>query len=74
MTVRAPRGIPVLIWFKNDLYNTFIRRGAELKGQLFWEKQLAEKSLSRDQLRTAFLASPEFQKRVAAVAGLSCMP
>jgi hypothetical protein len=58
--------------FVADLYNAALRRGAELSGVLFWIQQLDSGAQSRDAVRRAFLASPEFSSRVQAVATAGC--
>ncbi len=60
--------------FVGDLYNTFMRRGGDLAGVLFWLGRLDSGAISRDEMRRAFIASPEFGARVAAVAAEGCMP
>lgn len=56
--------------FVGDLYNTMMRRGSDLDGQLFWEEQLQQRS--RDEVRREFIASPEFEARVQAVVAEGC--
>ncbi|HYC36469.1 MAG TPA: DUF4214 domain-containing protein [Usitatibacter sp.] len=58
--------------FVGDLYNAFLRRGSDVAGLNFWLAQLAAGS-SRDQLRQAFLSSPEFSNRAFAIANQGCM-
>ncbi|MCL4690400.1 MAG: DUF4214 domain-containing protein [Burkholderiales bacterium] len=60
--------------YVGDLYNAFLRRGGDLSGVLFWINQVASGSQTREQVRQAFVASPEFQARVAAVIGQGCLP
>ncbi len=55
-----------------DLYNAFLRRGGDLDGYNFWVSQIASGSQTRDQVRAAFLQSPEFQARVNAVIAAGC--
>jgi hypothetical protein len=59
--------------YVGDLYNTFMRRGADLTGVLYWVGKL-DGGLSRDGLRQEFAKSPEFQFRVGRVASESCLP
>jgi hypothetical protein len=58
--------------FVSDLYNAFMRRGADLAGVSYWENQLNTLSQTRDQLRQVFLSSPEFQERLKRVADRGC--
>jgi hypothetical protein len=58
--------------FVGDLYNAFLRRGGDLEGVLFWISELASGRRTRDQVRDAFLASPEFSARVAAMVAEGC--
>jgi hypothetical protein len=57
-----------------DLYNAFLKRPVDLSGFQFWTSQLAGSSETREQVRFAFVASPEFQGRVAAVIAQGCLP
>jgi hypothetical protein len=56
-----------------DLYNAFLRRGADLSGYNYWTGQL-NGGQTRDFVRTQFLQSPEFQNRVAQVISTPCIP
>ena len=56
-----------------DLYNAFLRRGADLSGYNYWAGQL-NGGQTRDFVRTQFLQSPEFQNRVAQVISTPCIP
>jgi sugar lactone lactonase YvrE len=58
--------------FVSDLYNGFMRRGADLVGVQYWENQLNTAALTRDQLRRIFLGSEEFQARVTTLAARGC--
>ncbi len=60
--------------YVGDLYNAFLRRGADLAGVQYWLSQLDSGAKSRTQLRADFFASPEFTTRLAAVAAESCLP
>lgn len=55
-----------------DLYNAFLRRGADLGGYLYWAGQLDTSALTRAQVRAAYINSPEFQARVAQVIAIGC--
>jgi hypothetical protein len=57
-----------------DLYDAMLRRGGEREGVAYWIDQLDRGAQSREDLRKAFLASPEFSARVNAIAGEGCMP
>ncbi len=60
--------------FVGDMYNAFLRRGGDLEGVKYWISQLDTTARSRDELRRAFIASPEFSARVSAVVGQGCLP
>lgn len=57
----------------SDLYDAFLRRGADLTGMQYWLGQLAS-GQSRDAVRQSFVASPEFSTVVAAVQAAGCSP
>jgi DNA-binding beta-propeller fold protein YncE len=59
--------------YVGDLYDTFLRRGADLGGVNFWIQQLDTGAQTREQLRKAFIASPEFSARVNAVVDQGCL-
>jgi hypothetical protein len=58
----------------SDLYYTMLRRGGDLAGYNFWLGKLDSNALTRDQVRLQFLASPEMQARLAAIAVQGCLP
>ena len=58
--------------FVGDLYNAYLRRGGDLEGVKYWIGQLNSGAQTRNQLRLAFQASPEFSNRVSAVAAAGC--
>lgn len=58
--------------YVSDLYNAFMRRGADLFGFSYWVGQIANGTVSRDQARLAFIGTPEFAARVAAIASQPC--
>jgi len=58
--------------FVGDLYNAFLRRGGDQGGVLFWIGQL-NGGATRNSIRQQFIASPEFQGRVAAVIAQGCI-
>jgi len=60
--------------YVGDLDNAFLRRGGDLDGVLYWINQITTGAMSRDQVRRAFLGSPEFQGRVAAIVAQGCLP
>ena len=55
--------------------SAFLRRGApgDLAGVTFWINQIASGAMSREAVRKAFVASPEFQSRVAAIIAQGCL-
>ena len=60
--------------FVGDLFNAFLRRGGDLAGVQFWINEIASGARTRESVRQAFVASPEFQSRVAAIIGQGCAP
>ncbi len=60
--------------FVLDLYSGFMRRGAESAGLRHYAAQLDEGALTREQLRTQFVHSAEFNQRVNAVMAQGCQP
>lgn len=58
--------------FVADLYNAFMRRGGDLEGVKFWIGQLDTRASSRDQVRRAFVSSPEFQQHVSDMIAQGC--
>ena len=56
-----------------DLYNAFLRRGAEPSGFEYWVAQLAGGHQHREQVRRGFIESPEFNARVEAIATAGCI-
>ncbi len=60
--------------YVGDLYNAFLRRGGDLDGVKYWIGQLDSGAQTRDQLRQAFIASPEFNARVVAIVNQGCLP
>jgi hypothetical protein len=59
--------------YVGDLYNAMLRRGGDLPGVQFWIARLSSAAMTREQVRRAFVASPEFQGRVQAVIAAGCM-
>jgi len=59
--------------FVGDLYNAFLRRGGDQAGVLFWIGQL-NGGATRNSIRQQFIASGEFQGRVAAIIAQGCLP
>jgi hypothetical protein len=59
--------------YVGDLYNAFLRRGGDLGGVQFWIGQLGG-AMTREQVRQNFIASAEFQGRVASVVNQGCLP
>jgi hypothetical protein len=60
--------------YVSDLYYAFLRRSADQAGFQFWLSQLTGGTQTRDQLRKAFIASPEFTGRVNAIISKGCVP
>jgi hypothetical protein len=58
--------------FVSDLYSTFMRRGGDTSGIQVWQQKLDSGTLTRDQVRQAFVGSPEFAQRVATVVAQGC--
>jgi hypothetical protein len=59
--------------YVGDLYNAFLRRGGDLGGVQFWIGEITTAARTRENVRQAFVASPEFQARVAAVIAQGCL-
>lgn len=59
--------------FVSDMYNAFMRRGAERDGVSFWEFQLSAGRRDREGVRRAFMTTPEFTARVKAVMAQGCL-
>jgi hypothetical protein len=53
--------------YVGDLYNSFLRRGGDLAGVQFWINQINTGGKTREQVRQAFVGSPEFNARVVAI-------
>jgi hypothetical protein len=59
--------------FVSDLYNAFLRRGADLGGQNYWVGQIGSGAMTRDYVRQQFRLSAEFGARVNAVVQAGCV-
>lgn len=59
--------------YVDDLYNAFLRRGADVTGLQAWVNTL-NGGTSRDTLRRSFVNSIEFTTRVNAVVAQGCLP
>jgi hypothetical protein len=59
--------------FVGDMYNAFLRRGGDLQGVLYWMNSLETGRLDREGVRRAFITTPEFSARVAAVVAQGCL-
>lgn len=59
--------------FMGDVYNTYLRRGpgGDSTGFNYWVSETPRRG--RDAVRGAFIPSPEFQNRVAAVVAAGCL-
>ena len=53
-----------------DLFDAFLRRGADGAGATYWQAQMA---VDPESVRRAFLASPEFSLRVDAIVAAGCV-
>jgi hypothetical protein len=53
--------------YVGDLYNAFLRRGGDLAGVQYWIDQINTGARTRENVRQAFVASPEFNARVNAI-------
>lgn len=60
--------------FVADAYNAFLRRGGDLGGVLYWIQELQSGARTREDVRRAFIASPEFTSRVNAILAQGCVP
>lgn len=58
--------------YSSDLYNAFMRRGADLNGFNYWVSQLSTGAQTYDAVRQSFIDSPEFAARVQAISGQAC--
>jgi len=58
--------------YVGDLYNSFLRRGGDLGGVQYWIDEIARGRRTRESVRQQFVASPEFQNRVAAIIAQGC--
>jgi alpha-tubulin suppressor-like RCC1 family protein len=58
--------------YLQDLYTTFLRRGADVEGFNYWLGRLDRGDLTREQVRLAFVAAPEFQGRVGQIIEQGC--
>ena len=59
--------------YLQDLYNAFLRRGAEVDGFNYWLNRLESGDLTREQIRQFFVAAPEFQERVGQIIEKGCV-
>jgi hypothetical protein len=60
--------------YVGDLYNSFLRRGGDLGGVLFWINEIATSARTRENVRQNFIASAEFSARVDAIVTQGCLP
>jgi hypothetical protein len=60
--------------YVGDLYNAFLRRGGDLGGVQFWINDLNTSARTRQNVRQNFIASTEFQARVAGIVNQGCQP
>lgn len=59
--------------FVIDLYNAFMKRGAESAGLAFYKGHLDAGTMTREQVRSFFVGSAEFNQRVNAVMAQGCI-
>ncbi len=59
--------------YVSDLYNAFMRRGGDIGGVNYWIGQLDSHAQSREDLRQAFIDSPEFSGRVQEIINQGCL-
>jgi hypothetical protein len=59
--------------FVGDVYNSFLRRGGDLAGVNYWISQLATGARTRENVRQAFISTPEFGARVQAIINQGCL-
>jgi alpha-tubulin suppressor-like RCC1 family protein len=59
--------------YLQDLYNAFLRRGADVNGFAYWLNRLDSGDLTREQARRAFIATSEFQGRVNQIIRQGCI-
>lgn len=55
-----------------DLYNGFMRRGADLEGFNYWVNALAANNPGHTAMRKSFIDTPEFASRVKAIVDEGC--
>jgi hypothetical protein len=58
--------------FVGDMYNALLRRGGDLTGVQYWIGLLDRGLTTRDAVRKAFIATPEFTRRVNAIVAQGC--
>jgi hypothetical protein len=58
--------------YVGDLYYAFMRRGGDLPGVTNWINLLNTGAETRDQMRRAFIGTPEFNARVNAIIAQGC--
>jgi len=58
--------------FVGDMYNAFLRRGGDLDGVNYWIGQLNSGSRTRENVRRAFITTPEFSARVQGIINQGC--
>lgn len=55
------------------LYDVFMRRGADAEGFGFWAGMLESGAMTLEEIRRAFITSPEFQSRIDTIAAAACL-
>ena len=56
-----------------SFYDTFLRRGADAEGYNHWAGKVDDGSMSLEEVRRAFIASPEFQLRINLICAAGCI-
>jgi hypothetical protein len=56
-----------------SFYDTFLRRAADAEGFNFWIAQIESGAQTMDDVRRAFIASPEFQTRINLICAAGCI-
>lgn len=58
--------------YVEDIYEGFLRRGAEAGGRSYWTNMLSTNSLTKLDMLTSFVGSPEFQGRIQNIISKGC--
>ena len=60
--------------YVQDLYYAFLQRGGDLPGSTSGSIHSTSSTLTREQVRTQFLSSPEMQASIASMGAQGCLP